>query len=159
MAEYSANAVQTVQPGQSIVFTDSPNPCQRGLIRWREGSGQFTLSGWLPWNILRRWCKCCNGTPSADYLASFSANIAVPTGQTVGTISLAFQSGGVTIPSSTMQSTPAAVEEFNNVSATVDVPVWYGCCETFTVTNTSTIPIEVQNASLAIRRSDLYMSN
>lgn len=158
MAEFSANAVQTVQPGQAVVFTSSPNPCNRGLIRWREDSGQFNLSGWIPCDILKRRC-CCKGTPSANYLASFSANIAVPTGETVGPISLAYQIGGVTIPASTMTSTPAAVEEFNNVSATIDVPVWYNCCETFTVVNTSTIPIEVRNANLVVRRPDLYLTN
>ena len=77
MAEYSANAVQTINPGEDATFT-VVDPCMRGFIRHREGSGSFLLSGWVP----RR--SCCS--KSASYLVDFGANIAIPTGEDVGEI-------------------------------------------------------------------------
>lgn len=151
MAEYSNAAQQTVQPGQSVIFTVATIPCNRGLVRWRAGSGAFSLKGWVPNN-------CCCAPKSANYLVDFGANIAVPTGQTVGQISLAYAIDGVVLQDSVMQSTPAAVEEFNNVSRAISVPVWKGCCQTLTVTNTSTIPILLQNANIIFSRPDLAVT-
>ena len=48
MAEFSANAVQTVNPGESIIFTDAPVPCNRGFVRHRDGTGNFLLAGKVP---------------------------------------------------------------------------------------------------------------
>lgn len=152
MAEYSANAVQTVNPGESIIFTETPVPCNRGFVKHREGSGNFLLSGWTP----RKSCGCRNN--SASYLVDFGANIAVPTGETVGEISVAIELDGSTIPASTMRVTPAAVENYFNVSRAINAQVWAGCCETITVTNTSTIPILVQNANIIFSRPDLAVT-
>lgn len=157
MAEFSANALQTVNPGESIVFNTNPVPCRRGFIRHRDDTGNFLLSGWVPTNVARKCC-CSNGSNSAIYLVEFGANIAVPTGETVGPISVAFMLDGATIPSSTMISTPAAVEEFNNVSTQISAQVWKGCCETFSIRNTSDIPILVQNANVVFSRPDLTVS-
>lgn len=155
MAEYSANAVQTVNPGETIVFTDSPEPCTRGFIRHRDGTGNFLLSGWLP----RRFgCPCANRNRSASYMVDFGANIAVPTGGTADSISVALTIDGATIPSSTMIVTPTAVEEFFNVSRAIDVDVWNGCCETVAIRNISDQPILVQNANVLITRPDLNIT-
>ena len=54
-AEYSATAVQTVNPGETVVFTENTIPCVRGFVRHRQGSGNFLLSGWLP---SRKICGC-----------------------------------------------------------------------------------------------------
>lgn len=151
MAEFVSNAVQTVNPGDSVLFTNAVFPCNRGLVRWRQGSGAFNLSGWVP---NRRGC-CCNRQNSAQYLANFGANIAVPTGQTVGAIQLAFAIDGSTLLDATMIVTPTAVEEFNNVNKAFTIPVWNGCCQSFSIRNTSTIPILVQNANLIVTRPDL----
>ena len=48
MAEYSANALQTVNPGETVIFTEAPVPCNRGFVRHRDDTGVFILSGWLP---------------------------------------------------------------------------------------------------------------
>ena len=56
MAEYSANATQIVNPGETIVFTTTDIPCGRGFVRHRDGSGSFLLSGWVPRQI---GCRCC----------------------------------------------------------------------------------------------------
>ena len=141
MAEYSANAVQTVNPGESIIFTETPVPCFRGMVRHRDDTGSFLLSG----------CNCGrNG--STMYLVDFGANIAVPTGETVGPISVAIAIDGATIASSNMIVTPAAVEQYFNVSRATNVPVWNGCCETVSIRNTSAIPILVQNANVIFSR-------
>ena len=142
MAEYSANAVQTVNPGESIVFTDAPVPCTKGLVRHREGTGNFLLNG----GPSKCFCGCSR--TSSNYLVDFGANIAVPTGGTVEAISVAITLDGATIPSSDMIVTPAAVEEYFNVSRAVNAQVWAGCCETVTIRNTSPQPILVQNANV-----------
>lgn len=151
MAEYSANAVQIVNPGEAIVFTESPVPCERGFVRFREGSGNFLLSGWLP-NIPT--C-CCKRASSAMYLVDFGANISVPEGGTAEEISVAIAVDGSTIPESTMTVTPAAVDQYSNVSRAINVPIWRGCCETVTIRNTSSQPIQVQNANVIFNRADL----
>jgi len=46
--------------------------------------------------------------------------------------------------------TPAAVEEYFNVSREMPVPIWCGCCQTVTITNTSDQAILMQNATLEI---------
>lgn len=152
MAEYSANATQVVNPGETVVFTDSPDPCNRGLVRHRDGTGNFLLSGWTP----RKTC-CCK-SKSANYLIDFGANISVPTGGTVEAISLAITIDGATIPASNMTVTPAAVEEYFNVSRAINADVWNGCCESVSVRNTSEQPIQVQNANIIFSRPDLSVT-
>ena len=152
MAEYSANAVQTVAPASTVVFTDSPVPCTRGLVRHRDDSGSFLLRGY----VVRSSCGCC--PDSAIYMVEFGANIAIPTGGTVEPISLALAIDGAVIPSSTMIVTPAAVEEYFNVSVAVNAQIWRSCCEALTVVNTSTQDILVQNANIVITRPDLAVT-
>lgn len=151
MAEYSANAVQTVNPGESIIFTENPVPCTRGFVRHREGSGNFLLAG----KVLRNSCGCC--AKSANYLVDFGANIAVPTGGTVSAISVAIAIDGSTIPASEMEVTPAEVEQYFNVSRAINAQIWAGCCETVTIRNTSDQPILVENANVIFSRPDLAM--
>ena len=157
MAEYSANAVQTVNPGETVIFTETPVPCNRGLVRHRDDTGNFLLSGYVPINMNGCRC-CCNRVNSANYLIDFGANIAIPTGGTTGAISLAIQIDGSTISSSTMTVTPAAVEQFFNVSRAINAQIWRGCCETIAIRNTSDQPILVQNANIIITRPDLVIS-
>lgn len=151
MSEFSANAVQTVNPGETVVFTENPVPCTRGFIRYREGTGAFRLKGYVPYT---GGCRC-RQPMTAIYSVDFGANVAVPTGQTVGEISLAVMVDGITIPASTMIVTPAAVEEFQNVSVAVNAQVDRGCCQTLSIRNTSNIPILVQNANVIFSRPDL----
>ena len=155
MAEYSNASVQTVNPGESVVFTVTDVPCERGFVRHRDGTGMFLLAGYVP----PQYGVCaCRRKKTANYFVDFAANIAVPTGQTVGPISLAVTIEGATIPSSTMIVTPAAVEEYFNVSRAIDIDVFKNCCETVSIRNTSTIPILVQNANINFSRPDLYQS-
>lgn len=153
MAEYSANQLQTVNPGETVIFTESPVPCKRDLIRHRDDTGNFLLVGFVP-----RQCGCRCNRQGAMYLVDFGANIAIPTGGTVGAISLAITIDGATLPASTMTVTPAAVEEFFNVSRAINVAVFNGCCEPLAVRNTSNQPILVQNANIIISRPDLAVT-
>lgn len=153
MAEFSANAVQIVNPGESVVFTAGDN-CPRGFVRHREETGNFLLSGWVP----RRMGCPCQCTNTAEYYVDFGANISIPTDGTVEEISLALTVDGATVPSSTMRVTPAAVNEYFNVSRAIDVSIWRNCCQTVTVRNTSTQPIQVESANIIFSRPDLAVT-
>ena len=91
------------------------------------------------------------GTFGGVYL-SFGANIAVPEGETVGPISVAIALDGNTLLGTEMEITPAAVEEFGNVSRCTPIGIWKGCCQTVSVRNTSAVPIAVENANLGIEQ-------
>ena len=152
MAEYSSVAVQTVNPGETVVFTNTEVPCRRGLVRHRDGTGNFLLAGYVP---NQYGVCCCRRQRTANYMVDFGADIAIPTGETVGPISLAITIDGSTIPASTMIVTPAAVEQYFNVSRAINADIWKGCCESVAVRNTSEIPILVQNANIVFSRPDL----
>lgn len=49
-------------------------------------------------------------------------------------------------------STPAAVDQYNNVSAGIYIDVPAGCCVNIAVENTSTQAINVANANLVVTR-------
>lgn len=141
---YTNDAVQTIQPGASAVFNTVVSNDDVGHV---DGTGSFILSGG-PKRPQR--CGCCNRQSCKRYSVNFGANIAVPTGETVGPISVALSVSGGTVPASTMIVTPAAIEEYFNVSTDILVPIVCGCCQSVTVTNLSTIPINMQNASITI---------
>ena len=143
-AEYSANSAQNVLANASVIFTESPVPCNRGLIYHRDDSGIFRLANkFFRSNIM----NCCRR--NSNYEVAFHANIAVPTDGTVGQIGLALAIDGEIDPSSIMYFTPAAVNEFGNVGADIIVTVPYLCgCSSVSVRNISTIPITVQNANI-----------
>ena len=136
--ELTANALQTVELNQNVLFTDTA-VCGSCSILHRDGSGLITLRG------LTNQCR-------ARFKAFFSGNIAIPAGGTVAPISLALAINGEAVASTTMIQTPAAVEEFANVASAVYVDVPANCCVTLSVRNTSTEAIDVQNANLIIER-------
>ena len=136
--EIIANALQTVQANQNVYFTDTV-VCGNASITHRDDSGLVTLRG------VTNQCR-------ARFNVAFGANIAIPTGGTVGPISLAIAINGEPMPATTMIVTPAAVENFFNVNSSVFVDVPRGCCVTISVTNTSGIEIVVQNANLIVTR-------
>lgn len=145
-AEYSANAVQTVPPGGSVIFTESPVPCNRGLVYHREDSGIFRLANrFFRQNIVNCWRR------NTNYEVAFHANIAIPDGETAPDdgIQLAIAIDGDIDPSSTMISDVTEVETFDNVGSDIIVTVPCMCsCSSVSVRNTSTIPILVQNANI-----------
>lgn len=145
-AEFSANTVQTVPVNGSVIFTESPVPCNCGLVYHRDGSGIFRLANkFFRQNITQCWRR------NTNYEVGFHANIAVPEGETVPAdgISLAVFIDGEEDPSSLMITVPTAAELFENVGADIIVTVPYLCgCSSVSIRNTSTIPITVQNANI-----------
>ena len=143
MAEYSSNAIQSIAAGGNAIFTNEPSPCTRGYIIHRDDSGIFTVRG-----IVNN--PCAN---FAKYVIDFGSNIAVPTGGTVGAISVALAIDGEPIPSSSMIVTPAAVDEYFNIHCSVEISVPRGCCYVIAIENTSDQAINMQNANLRIVRT------
>ena len=153
MAEYSANAVQTVAPGQSVVFTTTTTPCNRGLIIPRLDAGSFILKGISPRQQINRCC--CSTNPSyTTYLVYFGANIAATV---AGPISLTITIDGSQVSSSQMIQTPTVVGAFFDVSRARSVEVPCGCCQSVAIENTSTDAIQVQNANIIIVGPNLYL--
>ena len=136
--EITANALQVVEANQNVIFTETA-VCGSSSILHREGSGLVTLRG------LTSQCR-------ARFKVFFSGNISIPTGGTVGAISLALAINGEAVNSTTMTVTPAAVENLFNVASAVYLDVPCGCCSQVSVQNINDQAINVQNANLIIER-------
>jgi len=148
MAEYVYNPIQVVQPNQNVLLNGSI-PCNKGYVYHREGSGILTLRG-----IVNNPCGCF-----ARYQVTFNANIAIPEDGTVTPIAIALAIDGEPILTSRAIFTPAAVDEYGNVTSTAIITVPKGCCFTIAVENVSEAdgatpaqPINVQNANLTVSR-------
>ena len=148
MAEFTYNPIQVVEPGQNVIFNTAIG-CNRGYVLHREESGIVTLRG-----IVNNPC----GT-FARYQVTFNGNIALPEGETVGPISIAVAISGEPLLTSQAIVTPAAVDNYFNVTSTAIIDVPKGCCPTIAVENTSVgggtaaaPSINVQNANLVVSR-------
>jgi hypothetical protein len=117
--EITANAIQTVNENQNVLFTDTVT-CGNCSTTHRDGSGLVTLRG-------------VTGQCRARFKVTFGANIAVPTGETVGPISLAIAIDGEPIATTTMIATPASVEEYFNVFSAIYLDIPRSCCSTISV--------------------------
>jgi len=146
-AEYIANAEQDVSLNAPVIFTASI-PCRRGNVYHEDETGIFILRG--------NTNQCF-----AVYQVTFNGNIALPEGGTVGAIAVALAVNGEPRPTSRAIFTPAAVEEYGNVTSTAIIKVPRGCCFTLSVesvpasadpTVTPAPVITVQNANLVIDR-------
>ena len=71
----------------------------------------------------------------ARYRVFFSGNVAIPTGGTVAPITLAIAIDGEPFPASSMITTPAAVDSYDNVASAIFVDVPRGCCMTISVSS------------------------
>lgn len=129
--------LQTVASQANVLFSETPVRDCRGQIVHREGSGIVTLRG------------APNG---ARYKVSFGGNVAIPTGGTVGPITLAITIDGEPLGSATMIETPTVVEAFSNVYGAVFITVPCNCCVTIGVRNIGPDPIDAQNANLIVER-------
>lgn len=156
MAEYAYNPVQLVEPNQNIIL-DTVIPCNKGYVYHRNQSGIVILRG-----IVNNPTSCF-----ARYQMTFNGNIALPSGATVGPISVALAIDGEPIQTSRAIVTPAATADdpptannFFNVTSTAIITVPRGCCFSVAVENTSTPvavggvapEILVQNANLTVSR-------
>jgi hypothetical protein len=152
MAEFlTTDAVQSVALNTAIPFVDSI-PCNKGYIFHQNGTGILVLRG-----IVNNPTACFS-----RYEVDFTANIAIPEGGAVTPIATAIVVSGESRDGSRSIFTPAAVDEYGNVTsrATIDVPK--GCCFTVAVeyvngavndpTVTPTPLINVVDGSLRIKR-------
>lgn len=141
MAEFTYNPIQEVGVNQNVIL-NTTIPCNKGYVLHRNESGIVTLRG-----IVNNPCA-----RSARYRVQYDGNLAVPTGETPGAISVSIAIDGEAIPTSNAIVTPTVVDAYFNVVsfAIIDVPA--GCCYTISVENTSTIPINVQNSNLEVTR-------
>ena len=155
MAEYAGSGVQTVQPGGFFVFDTTIVPCEMGLIQHSDGTPIFSVSGWRPNG---NTC-CCNRNKPTLYSAELDVNVALSEGATVAPITIAIAVDGVALPISEMDSTPAAVGDFNHVGRKISLPILRNCCQTVAVQNTSAQPIDVRYPILHLERPDLNSNN
>jgi hypothetical protein len=147
MAEYLANTEQLVELNQPIIFTASI-PCTKGYVYHEDETGIFILKG-------------VTSNCFARYQVTFNGNISVPTGGTVGPIAVAITVNGEARPTSRAIFTPAAVDEYGNVTSTAIITVPRGCCFSMSVravsgatdpTDTPAPGINVINSNLVINR-------
>ena len=151
MAEYLANAVQSVALNAPVLFTASI-PCTRGYVYHEDETGIFILRG-----IVNN-PSCC----FARYQITFNGNIAIPEGGTVTPIAVAIAVEGEPRLTSRAIFTPTAVDEYGNITSTAIITVPKGCCFGVSVravdattddpATTPTPVINVQNANLVITR-------
>jgi len=149
-AEYLANAVQEVSLNAPIIFTASI-PCNRGWVYHEDETGIFILRGIVN----------CPTACFATYRVTYNGNIAIPEGGEVTPIAVAITVNGEPRPTSRAIYTPAAVDEYGNVTSTAIIKVPRGCCFSLSVENvpatsdptvTPAPIIEVQNSNLVIDR-------
>lgn len=147
MAEFLAVNAQNVALNAPIIFTASI-PCRKGYVIHEDETGVFILRG------ITSGCF-------ARYKVIYNGNIAIPTGGAITPIAVALKVSGEERPSSRAIVTPAAVEDFFNVTSTATVTVPAGCCFYLSVdavpaitdpTVTPTPVITVQNSNLTIER-------
>lgn len=148
MAEYLANAVQSVALNSPIIFSASI-PCNRGYIYHEDETGVFILRGIT--------CNQCFAT----YQVTFNGNIAIPEEGDVTPIAVAITVNGEPRVTSRAIFTPAEVDEYGNVTSTAIIKVPKGCCFSLSVEyvqatdDPATAPtplINVQNANLVFAR-------
>ena len=145
MAEYTYNPVQLVEPGQAVILNDNI-PCNKGYVLHRQESGLVILRG-ITNNCFARYQVTVNG------------NIALPEdAAAVVPISIALAIDGEPVQTSRAIVTPAAVDEYSNVTSTAIITVPRGCCFTVAVENTSSVvdgvapAINIQNVNVTVSR-------
>ena len=138
--EYSFITTQSVDVDENILFLNGNRCCKKGLIMHNDSSGVFRVKG---------VSNCCK----TIYKVHFNANIAIATGGTVETISVALTQNGEVLRNAVATVTPAAIGDFFNVSLETFIELPCGCCDTITVRNISdTTAIDVINANIVIDR-------
>lgn len=149
MAEFAYNPIQVVEPNQNVLL-DTVIPCNKGYVFHRNQSGIVILRG-----IVNNPTSCF-----ARYQVTFNGNAALVDGATVGPVSVALAIDGEPIQTSRAIVTPAAADEYFNVTSTAIITVPKGCCFSVSVENTSAPAvaggvapeINVQNANLTVAR-------
>lgn len=145
--EFLANEIQEVALNAPVILRTSI-PCRKGFVYHENETGIIILRG------ITDQCY-------ATYQITFNGNIAIPEGGTVTPIAVAITVNGEPRLTSRAIYTPAAAEDFGNVTSTAIIKVPKGCCFSLSVdavpatTDPTVTPaplIEVQNANLTVSR-------
>lgn len=149
--EFLWNDIQEVALNSPVLFRASI-PCTKGYVYHEDETGNFILRG-----RVNNQCNCF-----AHYQVTFNGNIALPEDATeVVPIAIALTVNGEPRLTSRAIFTPAAVDEYGNVTSTAIIKVPKGCCFSLGVdavsatTDPTVTPapiINVQNANLTIAR-------
>lgn len=151
--EFLRNDVQSVSLNAPVLFRASI-PCRSGAVYHEDETGNFILR--VPGG--NGGCGC---NRFAHFQVTFNANIAVPPSGTATPIAVALAINGEPRLTSRAIFTPAAVEDYGNVTSTAIIKVPRGCCFSLAVeavpasadpTVTPAPVIDVQNANLTISR-------
>lgn len=133
MAEFVNGVNQTVAVGANVLFdTTVVNPCP--VVTHRKGSGIFNIKG------------------GHKFIVAFSANLAGATAETE--LDLAIALNGEALPYTTMASTPAVANLFDNVSIVTEIETPYNCCTQISIKNIGTTSVTVATANLVLVRED-----
>ena len=149
MAEYlTRDTVESVALNAPIPFIDSIR-CNKGYVFHQNGTGIFVLRG-------------ITNNCFARYEVEFTGNISIPDGGELTPIATAIVVSGEERIGSRAIYTPAAVDEYGNVTSRAVVDVPRGCCFTVaveyvngTVDDPAVVPtplINVIDGSLSINR-------
>ena len=145
MAEYVAVSAQQVALNNPVVFMASI-PCRKGYVYHEDETGIFILRG------------ACQNSCFARYEVTFNGNIAIPDGGTVAPIAIAITQNGETITASLAIYTPAATDEFGNVTSTATITVPRGCCFTVAVRHVIADPAAVEVPAITVQNSSLRIT-
>lgn len=149
MAEYlTRDTVESVALNAPIPFIDSIR-CNKGYVFHQNGTGIFVLRG-------------ITNNCFARYEVEFTGNISIPDSGELTSIATAIVVSGEERIGSRAIYTPAAVDEYGNVTSRAVIDVPRGCCFTVsveyvngTVDDPTVVPtplINVIDGSLSINR-------
>lgn len=128
-AEYLAQNLQVVPLNSPINFTASI-PCTKGYVYHEDETGIFILRG------------ITAGQCFATYRVTYNGNIAVPEGGTLDPIAVSITVNGEPRLTSRAIFTPAAVDEYGNVTSTAIIKVPRGCCFTLSIDYVSGLTLD-----------------
>ena len=140
--------MQAVSLNAPIIFNASI-PCNKGYVYHEDQTGIFIL------------CVITCGQCFATYQVTFNGNAAIPEEGTAGPLAVAITVNGEPRLTSRAIYTPAAVDEYGNLTSTAIIKVPKGCCFSVSVDavdadedpTTDPAPvINIQNANLVINR-------
>lgn len=133
MAEFVNSTNQTIAVNGNVLFdTTVVNPCP--VVTHRKGSGIFNIKG------------------GHRFIVVFSANLAGATAETE--LDLAIAINGEPLPYTTVASTPAAANLFDNVSVVAEIETPCGCCTQISIKNIGTTSVTVATANLVLFKEE-----
>ena len=152
MVEFGYNEDQIIQPGASAILRNiRPCTCRPQKVYHEDMTANVILRGATN-------CPCAN---SREFEVSYSCNIAVPTGGTVGEIQAALTLDGEILPLTIAAATPAAVANYWHVSGTktIKAPAFSNFTVTVTNASVSATPATVPAPAITMRNLNVVVKD